>query len=154
MRLAINAFVLFTIVFSGGCARVVYKSEKASASGFTMKVSGFSMSPETAIGAMAEAEVRQSEAHAIRQCANDPKKCWTWGLGGGLDIPAGYTVAGMQAVGAQQAAGAQQPTAVAGNPVDIGGRLDKIMREIGVVKGGLKEFFCQRGKKSKCAKRR
>ena len=92
---------------------------------------------------IAMAERIQAEAYAVKACADDPQRCGgQWGFGG-LDMPAGYTLAGMQAVGA-----ATGPT----NISSVEKKLDEVAKETKATKEGLKEFFRSRGKNSKSAK--
>lgn len=101
--------LIATLLPAGGCypayntATFAYKAKG-------LKVKGDTTSPVSVTLATANAEAIRADAYAVRKCSDDPSKCRAVALsrdswfGGGwgnswLDTPAGYTWAGIQAVG-------------------------------------------------------
>lgn len=85
--------LLVTMLTFAACARLQYQDPSGN-----VRVSGYTTTPETAMFVSAEAEAVRAQAYATRKCSDDPRHCGAVGGAYGMDTPAGYTWAGINAV--------------------------------------------------------
>jgi len=99
--------VILLVTLVSGCYYTRYQTKRGKVSGLAVG------SPDSTILSSAnadligaEAKYREVEAFALQSCAEDSSNCKAaqlsvygpYGAGYGLDVPAGYTMAGIQAV--------------------------------------------------------
>jgi hypothetical protein len=130
-----GGFVLLaTMMLFGACARLQYWDPAGN-----VRVRGFTLNPEAAMVASGETEMIRSQAYAMRKCAEEPDKCRAaelsqmsrWGFGG-MDTPAGYTWAGIQAAGGGSSASAGG---------DIRKEISDIKKTVSAIDKGQDAFF-------------
>lgn len=120
-----------TMMLFVGCARLQYQDAAGN-----VQIRGYTLNPEAAMVMSAEAEAVRAQSYAVRSCSEDPRHCGAvWGAFGayGMDTPAGYTWAGIRAVGA----GGSTPT---GNG-DLRRDVADIKRKVNAMDKGQDAFF-------------